>query len=87
MSPVAILIAILGVIVAAVPIYYLAKSNSRENRRLHNEQIATAVRTAVDPLLAANAEKDRIIGVLNGTIATREKRIEQLEDERARRNR
>lgn len=65
---------LLGVLIAIVGAYFAARSNARENRRLRNQEIADAVRAAVDPLNAAIAFRDQ-------TILQRDRRIEQLEDQ------
>jgi cell division protein FtsB len=70
----ATIIAIIAVVISAVPLYYLARSNARETARQRAEATGKAVAAVAAPLQAEIAE-------LKQTVRDRDRRIERLEDQ------
>lgn len=82
MNPaVSTLIAVLGVIIAAIPIYYLARSNAREAKRMREADTQRAVSAATGPLKQDLIEARQREIELRTTLRERDRRIDELEDE------
>jgi F0F1-type ATP synthase membrane subunit b/b' len=82
MTPgVSVMLAVVGLIVTAIPVYYLAKANAREARRQRNQEIADAVGNATGPLQAANAGLQETVRDQRQTIRDLRRRIDELEDQ------
>lgn len=81
----ATIIAIIAVVIAAIPIYFLARTNAREAQRQRNEATGKAISEATMPLNTEISELRLRIRDLSAQLMDRQRRVETLEDELRRR--
>lgn len=70
-----------SLILGGVTLYFLARTNARENKRQQQISLDKAVLDATTPLLDKIAERGREIAVMQARNDYQQQRIDRLEDE------